>query len=110
MKKILFIVSSMLISLPLSAANVWHSARISSVYPQADGSVILLFDVDSSYCTHTGSPKYYNVVVGQNSVTAQGAQNIYSAALSAAALNKPVNFVFDDNTSSCYINRLSVHY
>lgn len=90
------------------AADVWHTATVRSVYPQASGSFVLTFDTDSAACTSTSSPKYYYVVVNQNSVTEEGAKKIYAAALLAVASDKQLQVNFSDLTTYCYINRVAV--
>lgn len=95
---------------PVAAADRWHSSKISTIYPQANGSFILTFLADDSYCTNGSSPKYYLVAVGSNSVTADGAKQLFATALAAAAQGRTISFVYDDATSNCYINRLVAVY
>jgi len=90
------------------SADVWHTSTIRWVYPQADGSFVLAFDVDSASCPNIGVPKYHTVAVNQNGVTEEGAKKIYAAALLALASDKQVQLNFSDLTTSCYINRLLV--
>nr|BDD45212.1 hypothetical protein 18 [Saccharospirillaceae bacterium] len=91
------------------AESTWHTdVKIKKVYPLASGDFVLILNKDSAKCTGVESPNYYRVAVGENRVTAEGANKIYSAALSAAMANKSVNINFDDSTPHCYINRLQV--
>jgi hypothetical protein len=91
--------------------QVWHTAKIDTVYTLANGAVVLLFDVDSHVCTNLSTPKkYYYITIGVNGVTASGFKNIYTAALVAASTNKEVLISFDSGTNSCDINRLSVRF
>jgi hypothetical protein len=69
-----------------------------------------VFHTDSSACTNANNPNYHYLIVGQNGMTADGLDRIYAAALAAAAAGKVVQAAFDDSTSNCYINRLSVIY
>lgn len=114
MKKFLWIVVSAavlvgVLTIPAArAAEVSLVSTIMRIYPLASGSFVLVFDAESPSCTNGGIPKYHYVTVNQNSVTDQGAKNIYAAALLALASDKQVTVVFSDSTSSCYINRLYV--
>ena len=90
------------------AAERWHTSTISMVYPLDSGDFVVIFSVDSTYCSSTGTPKYMYVAVGQNGVTASGAAKIYAAALTAFALGKQFTIAFDDSTPSCYVNRAAV--
>ena len=93
------------------AANVWHVSTIKSIYPQGNGTtVVLIFDTDSPSCANANTPNYYYIAVGQNGVTAEGLRNMYAAALAAAAAGLSVTINFDDGTTGCYINRLLVAY
>lgn len=91
------------------AAARWHTGvKIKMVYPLSGGDFVLTFDQDNPSCTSDSSPDYYRVSVGQNGVTAEGADKMYAAALTAASSGKTVNINFDDATSGCYVNRLEV--
>ncbi len=93
------------------AAATWHTGKITRVYPTGDGvSVVIQFDTDSPACTHSSTPDYYYVQVGQNGVTADGLKILLSTALAAAAANKTVGINFDSASSNCYINRLWVDF
>jgi len=91
-----------------SAADVWLTATIAFVYPQADGSLTLAFNEDSPNCLNPSTPKYYNVAAGQNGMTPDGVRNILSAALWALMNTNRVHVNFDDSTTKCYVNRLVV--
>ena len=95
-------------SLAANAAEVWHTAYLKNVYPQANGSVILVFTTDQASCTNTNSPKYYSITVGQNSVTVDGLRAMHATALTAFAMERQVSIAFDNATANCYINRLIV--
>lgn len=90
------------------AAEVWHTAYVTRVYPQPDGSVRLAFSSDHASCTNNSTPKWHFIVVGQNSVTADGLRAMHSIALTALAMERQVSIAFDDATASCYINRLQI--
>src|SRR5262245_55937437 len=90
------------LAMPAFAAEVWHTAFVTRVYPQADGSVRLSFSTDHANCTNSSSPKWYFIVVGQNSVTADGLRSMHATALTALAMERQVSIAFDDSTATCY--------
>jgi hypothetical protein len=98
------------VSAEIHAAERWHGSTITNVYPLSNGGFILNFSVDNAYCSNSNSPRYYYVSVGENGMTAEGLKLLFAASLAAAAGKNTVSFVFDDATSYCYINRLSVVY
>lgn len=73
----------------------------------SSGDFIIIFKT-ASQCTDRN--QYHRVIVGSNGINAEGSEKIYSAALAAAAMNKTVSINFDDNSSSCLINRMKVEY
>ena len=101
-----FILSCFVIS--NSFAGTWHNSTIKSVYPLANGNFILTLAEDSQQCASTNTPHYYYVEVGEHSITAEAALKIYSAALTAAASGKSVDFYFDESSPKCNINRVRV--
>ncbi len=90
------------------ATETWHTSTIKYVYPLADGTYVLIFDTNAPTCTSTTTDKYHYVIPSQNGMTDEGAKKIYAAALLALATDKAVQIAFDDATTNCYINRLSV--
>lgn len=87
--------------------QIYSTVRL--VYPQADGSFVVGIDTPSPYCNSTyANPQYLFVAVGQFNVTAEGAEKIYAAALTAMTTGLAVVAAFDDSTSYCYVNRLYV--
>jgi hypothetical protein len=94
----------------VAATDRSHTSKIRYVYPLSDGNFVVTFLADDSYCTNGSSPKYYLVSVGSNSVTADGAEKMFAAALAAAAQGVTVVIVYDDSTTNCYINRLIAVY
>lgn len=110
MKKRFILIILVFFSTNSFGTAVWHGSTIKSIYPLADDSFILRLDVDSSSCQSAESPKYYYVKVGEQGVT-QGALNrMYSAALAAGVAKKNVQIAYEDNSSSCFINRLLVDF
>ena len=97
-------------AIAIAATPTWHTAKITHIYPQADGSIILQFDSDHSSCQSASAPDYYYLTVGQNGLTEKGLERMYSAALTAAAAQKSVTINFDADSSGCYINRLVVNF
>lgn len=97
-----------IVAFPVLPAEVWHTAYLQRVYPQADGKVLLAFTSDHAQCSYSSSPKYHAITVGQNSVTADGLRAMQSAALMAFAMGRQVSIAFDDATSNCYVNRLII--
>ena len=97
-------------ALAIASGSTWHTAKISRIYPLANGSIVLTLDKDSDECKYASSPKYYNLSVGNNGVTEAGIKNIYSAALAGASSGKDVSINFDSDSQDCYINRLYINY
>lgn len=87
-------------------AETWHTARIKSVYPLANGSVVLIFVEDAPACAGTGPGKYHFISVGENGVTTEGVRMMMATALAALAMDKTVSVAFAEASSGCYINRL----
>lgn len=93
-------------NLPSQAAEIWHTSYLRWIYPQSNGSVVLVFTSDSTSCTSANNPDYYSIVVGQNGVTADGLRAMYATSLTAFAMGRQLQIAFDNSTSYCYINRL----
>ena len=89
-----------------AAASIVQST-VKSVYPQADGSFVIILANDTSTCTAT-SPKYFYVMPGQNGMTVDGAKAMLATALTAFALGSSLELIFDDATTSCYVNRIVI--
>lgn len=90
-------------------AERWLGSTIKWIYPQANGSVVLAFTVDSPDCTNGSTPKYYLLAVGAGGVTAEGLKNMLAVAIAAFGSGKPIAVAFDETTSSCTINRLYIY-
>ncbi|MFA0814056.1 response regulator receiver protein [Microbulbifer epialgicus] len=104
------LVISALISLPVTAQEDSFSSIIKRVYPQSNGTLVLTFHDDPQSCTSPSTPNYYYVKVGENGVTQEGLNLMFSTALAAGAAQQKVSVYFDTSTNSCFINRLSVNY
>ncbi|AWF83392.1 response regulator receiver protein [Microbulbifer sp. A4B17] len=100
----------MVLSFPAVAEEVWFTSTVTWIYPHGDGHFVITFADDSPSCTSGINPKYHRVKVGENGVTKEGLNLMFSAALAGAAAGKEVRINFDDSSSSCYINRLFVKY
>lgn len=107
---LLLAVMSTLLSMPVNAASVWHSGKVNQVYPTGNGDVVLVFDTDSASCTNGSNPKYYYIRVGVDGVTQDGLENMLAVALTAATTDRTVTINFDDSSTGCFINRLSVNF
>lgn len=90
------------------AATQYFQGSVQSVYPQGDGSFILTFTQNSPACSSQSNPQYFSVAAGQFGVTSDGVKAMLATALTAFATGRSLSFAFDDSTSNCYINRLSV--
>ncbi|MEM5479473.1 hypothetical protein WNY97_06525 [Pseudoalteromonas fuliginea] len=109
MKKYLIIFAAF-ISLNLIAAPTWHTAKVEKVYPLADGGLVLTFNTDNATCKNDSNPKYYYVLEGKNGVTKEAIANFMSVALFAGSSNKALTINFDNESTSCDINRLFVKF
>lgn len=85
-----------------------YTSTLKYVYPVSSGDFIIVFDTDPTTCTATGPNKYLYVSVGQNGITATGSAKIYSAALAALYARGIVTVAFDDATTNCFVNRMTV--
>lgn len=86
------------------AAEVWFESTLTYVYPDGDGSFVLVFNEDSPNCQH--GAKFHRVRVNQNGVTEEGKRMMYAAALAAKVSGSRLQIVFDDASTSCYVSRL----
>jgi hypothetical protein len=91
------------------ATEFSHTSKVALLYPTADGNFAVGFTTNSSNCSNGSSPtKFHYIVVGQNSITADGAKKMYAALVLAMSIGLTVTISFDNGTASCYVNRLSV--
>jgi hypothetical protein len=97
----------LLISCRAFSAPAGVISTVKTVYPQADGSFVIILVNDTSTCS-APSPKYFFVTPGQNGVTVDGAKAILATTLTAFALGSSISLNFDDATPSCYVNRISI--
>ncbi|SMF03958.1 hypothetical protein SAMN02745866_00317 [Alteromonadaceae bacterium Bs31] len=85
---------------------VWKEGEVSWVYPQANGSFAVTFKDPSPDCTHSSG--YHYAKVGENSVTQEGLNNMYSLALVAATTGKKLKVNFKSESSACFVNRMYI--
>ena len=89
------------------AAAAFVQSTVKSVYPQADGSFVIILTNDTSTRAAT-TPKYFFVTPGQNGTTVDGAKAMLATTLTAYALGSSLALSFDDATTYCYVNRISM--
>lgn len=111
MKPIGFCIAALLISAasPTFATERSQTTTLKFVYPFGNGDFVIGLDSEPSTCSAPGSPKYFWITVGQGGVTAEGSAKIFATATSALITKLTVNVIFDDATTNCYVNRISVY-
>jgi hypothetical protein len=90
-------------------AESWLTSTIKRVYPLGDGSFVLIMTIDAADCAGTPGNKYHYVRPGVYGVTSDGVRAMLATALTAFASGKTVSIAFDQSSSSCDINRLTVN-
>jgi hypothetical protein len=65
-------------ALTANAGESWHTSTIKKVYPQANGTFVLIFDNNAVDCPNTNLDKYHYVSPTQNGMTDEGAKKIYA--------------------------------
>jgi hypothetical protein len=96
-----------LLSVQSQAANVWFDGPLQFVYPLSDGSFVLGMTGDLP-CGASGTVKYLYVTPGSNGVTVDAAKNMLAVALTAFALEKSIQVVYENASTSCYVNRFLI--
>ena len=96
------------IGAPASATNLYVQDKVRNVYPLGDGSFVITFVNPQTSCPSGSAPQYFYVTPGQNGVNADGAKSMLATALTAFATGTRITLVFDNATSYCYVNRLSL--
>jgi hypothetical protein len=92
----------------VDAAENWHQDYVRSVYPLSNGDFVVTFTTSPAACLHDSNPKYFFVRVGINGVTSEGVKAMLATALSAFTAGKRLSVAFNDASSTCDINRMSV--
>jgi hypothetical protein len=103
----LIIISTLAITMTANAA--WITKKIRVIYPTSDGTIIFtLYDSANSECTNSTTAPYFYLREGVNGVTPQAAKNLYALALTSIAMNKSLSVHFDETSSFCYVDRISI--
>ena len=110
MKTVLTVVAGLFLLSSAAAAPTWHTSTIKTIYPLANGDVVITFDADAPTCTNASNPKYYYVRVGENGMNLDGLKHILATALMGAATRSNVTINFDNASTGCFINRLLVSF
>jgi hypothetical protein len=95
--------------LPSYAAEQTKISMISDVYPMANGSFVISLADEPTHCTSGSTPKRLTIKMRENNMTAEGARQMFAAALTALTSGVGVDVAYDDATSSCYVNRLRLY-
>jgi len=98
------------LSFACSAVGKWWTGDIYRVFPLASGEVVVSFEVSAPSCTGADTHKFHRIKVGENSMTQEGADKIYSLLLAAASSKRQVSINFDDATNKCYVNRAYINF
>lgn len=110
LKNISIVILFLFGSVSAFAESHWHTSTIEKIYPLSDGDFVLIFDTNSDDCPSTSAGKYHYVTIGENAVNLEGANKMYSLAMTAALTDKKVTVYFSDTSNNCYINRMSVKF
>ncbi len=84
-------------------AATWHDGFIQRIYPLADGNFVITFKNPPESCIR--ADKYFFVNVGSNEMTIEGANKIYSLAITSATTGKKLSVNFDETVGDCAVNR-----
>ena len=90
------------------AADAVYAGPIRMLYPNADGTYVLILNANMAACGGITGYKYLYIKAGQNGVTADGQKNIIATSMLAFAADRNTSIVYDDSTTNCWINRISV--
>lgn len=101
-------VGAAFVSGPTSAAEVWVTDYIKTVYPLSDGTFVIIFVNSQPSCTNDPTAPYFYVSPGHNNVNVDGAKALLSTSLTAFALGRRISLAFEASTSYCYVNRLQI--
>jgi hypothetical protein len=91
-----------------NAAEGWHQDNVKTVYPMSNGDFVVTFVNSPAACLNGSNPKYLYVQVGSNGVTIDGAKSMLATALAAFVAGKKLTVVFDDTSTSCNVNRMTI--
>lgn len=110
MRILVIVVATSFVYASAFAAPTWHTSTIRTIYPNANGDVVITFNTDAPTCTSATTPDYYYVRVGENGMTLDGLKQILAVALTAATTRSDVTINFEDASSGCFVNRLFVNF
>lgn len=100
-------------SLPLTsqAASSWSNCvSITAVTNEPPNSSILITFSGSgiSGCSAAGIPGAIQFAVGQGDITADMMSSLLATSLSALGMNRSVQLYYDNSTTNCYSNSISI--
>jgi hypothetical protein len=92
------------------AADAVYHGLIRQLYPLGDGTYVLVFNPspDLPVCIGSVGYRYMYIRGGQNGVTADGLKNIVATSLLGFAMERAIDVVYDNGSSSCFVNRISL--
>ena len=89
------------------AANAWTAElQIQGIISNPQGGFLLLLPASNPACGSSGNQ--FNVSVGVNSVTADGAKVALALAMTAYAMGKPVVVLFDGAIAGCPVQQVYI--
>jgi hypothetical protein len=95
------------LSQQVEAANGWKGpVAVSSVISNPAGGALLLLELNDASCGSSGNQ--FNIAVGSNGMTADGAKASMALALTALTLGKPISIVVDDTLPGCPIQEVRI--
>ena len=98
----------LLASMQAVGAQVWVNSKIGMVYPQSDGMVAIVLKNPSPECGNASD--YMHIKVGEQGVTQDALDNMYSLVLLAAASERNIQINFESGSSACFINRMFINF
>lgn len=106
MKSVSILLALLLLSTTSFAEPTWHVSKVTNVYPTSTGDFIIVFENPSAACSRADN--YFYVEAGQNGVTPEGRDKMFSVVLSAALAGKDITVNFDSSSAKCNVNRLHI--
>jgi hypothetical protein len=89
------------------ATNAWTAELpIDGIISNPQGGFLLLLPASNPACGSSGNQ--FNVFVGVNSVTADGAKSALALAMTAYALGKPLIVLFDSAIAGCAVQQVYI--
>lgn len=110
---ILSLLSSFVYSGGALAARTSHVGIITNIYSISSGSVVIYLDSSSAKCITSGGAAtnrfYLRIDKGVAPVTESAYKNIYSSALAAFTAGKRARLYFNDETTTCDVDRILLY-